>query len=179
MSSLRIFGIVPESIADGYGLRYTIFTQGCTHCCEGCHNETSWPQDGGEERDTAEIEVDFLGNPLLRGITLSGGEPFLQPAPLIELAKAAKGRGLDVWAWSGWTYEELLASENPEVLELLALCDVIVDGRFILAERSLALEWRGSKNQRVIDLVKTRVQGEIVHYERPSYATEFTVPKWG
>ena len=117
-------------------------------------------------------------NPLTSGLTLSGGEPFLQAAELIPVAKAARQRGFDVWAWSGWTIDELLTSEDESKIELLKLCDVLVDGRFVLAKRSLALEWRGSSNQRVLDVKKSIAAGEGVWYSPPSSILDaFKIPK--
>ena len=117
-------------------------------------------------------------NPLTDGLTLSGGEPFMQASELIPVAKAAREKGFNIWAWSGWTIDELLASGDEAKIELLKLCDVLVDGRFVLAKRSLALEWRGSSNQRVLDVKKSITAGEGVWYSPPSSILDaFTIPK--
>ena len=147
---MRIAGIVNDSIVDGPGIRMTIFVQGCPHHCPGCHNPQSHDFAGGQEMDTADIIERMDSNPLLDGITLSGGEPFEQCEGCMILAKAAHERGLNVWAYSGYTLERLM--EIPEKKQLLKECDVLVDGPFILAERSLNLRFRGSKNQRIIEL---------------------------
>jgi len=147
---MRIAGIVNDSIVDGPGIRMTIFVQGCPHHCPGCHNPQSHDFAGGQEMDTADIIERMDSNPLLDGITLSGGEPFEQCEGCMILAKAARERGLNVWAYSGYTLERLM--EIPEKKQLLKECDVLVDGPFILAERSLNLRFRGSKNQRIIEL---------------------------
>lgn len=149
---IRIAGTVSDSIVDGPGIRYTIFTQGCPHHCEGCHNPQTHDFDGGKWADTEKLTEELDDNPLLDGITLSGGEPFSQAEACLELAKAAKDRGMTVWAYSGYTFEKLM--EDEEKAALVKMCDVLVDGPFVLAERSLELGWRGSRNQRVIDVPK-------------------------
>jgi anaerobic ribonucleoside-triphosphate reductase activating protein len=105
----------------------------------------------------------MLGNPLTDGVTLSGGEPFAQAADCAEIARAAHGAGLNVWAYSGWTFEELLA--RPDAAELLRETDVLIDGRFVLAERTMLTRWRGSRNQRVIDVPKSLAVGAAVERE--------------
>ena len=162
-NKIRIAGLTDDSIVDGKGFRFVIFTQGCLHHCKGCHNPETWAMDGGNIMNIEEIEEKIARNGLLDGITFSGGDPFYQPKPCAELAKWAKSRGLNVWAYTGFLYEELL--EMPEVKEFLDLVDVLIDGPFILEEKSLLLNFRGSKNQRVIDLNETRNQNKIVLLE--------------
>lgn len=164
---IRIAGTVNDSIVDGPGLRFTVFTQGCPHACPGCHNPDTHDPQGGHDADTDDLIAKMKKNPLLDGLTLSGGEPFVQPAPCIVLAQAARAQGLSVWAYSGFTYEELLAHPDPQVQELLLLCDVLVDGRFELEQRSLELRFRGSRNQRLIDLPATRAAGQVVCWAPP------------
>lgn len=149
---IRIAGVIPESIVDGEGIRYAIFMQGCLRHCEGCHNPATHPLDGGKIVDTDELIAAIKKNPLLSGITLTGGEPLLQISPAIELAKATKNLGLNVWCYTGYTLEEI----PPAAQELLKFVDVLVDGPFILAQRDLELDFRGSSNQRVIDLNEWR-----------------------
>ena len=151
---IRIAGIVDDSIVDGEGVRLTVFTQGCPHHCHGCHNPQTWSLDGGHEIDTEEIVQKLKANPLLSGITFSGGEPFLQPAPLTELARAAHKLGLDVWSYTGFTLEEL--EKRTDVQQLLNEVDVLVDGPYVEALRDLTLRFRGSSNQRIIDLNELR-----------------------
>ena len=169
--TMRIYGIVTDSIVDGPGYRTAIFTQGCPHHCPGCHNPESHDPDGGTEWTLDAVEAKFTGNPLLDGITLSGGEPFQQPAACAELARRAHAKGLNVWTFSGYLYEKLLemAQGNPAVADLLQQTDVLVDGPFLLGERSLELLYKGSKNQRTIDLNKTRAEGTIVLYTQPEW----------
>ena len=151
---LRIAGIVDDSIVDGEGVRLTVFTQGCPHHCHGCHNPQTWNLDGGHEIDTEEIVEKLKENPLLSGITFSGGEPFLQPAPLTELAQAAHKLGLDVWSYTGFTLEEL--EKRTDAQQLLNEVDVLVDGPYVEALRDLTFQFRGSSNQRIIDLNELR-----------------------
>ena len=150
--NMRIAGIVNDSIVDGPGLRLAIFAQGCPHHCPGCHNPESHDFAGGSDMDTEKIIARMDANPLLDGITLTGGEPFEQPDACRILADAAHARGLNVWAYSGYTFEHLCAV--PEKRRLLEACDVLVDGPFLLEERSLDLRFRGSKNQRVLKVAE-------------------------
>ena len=169
--TLRLFGLVTDSIVDGPGYRVSVFTQGCPHGCPGCHNPESHPVEGGTVWTLDDIEKKFVGNPLLSGVTLSGGEPFLQAAACAELARRAHAKGLDVWTYSGFTYEQLLhkAETDEGVRALLQETDVLVDGPFVLAERSLELMYCGSRNQRLIDLARTRVNGQLTLYTSPEW----------
>lgn len=149
--NIRIAGMVNDSIVDGAGLRFTVFTQGCPHHCAGCHNPQTHDFSGGKDIDTEEIIQTFRKNPLLDGITLSGGEPFCQSEACLQLAEAAHAAGLNVWAYSGYTFEELLAGK-AEWKRLLEEVDVLVDGPFLLEKRTLECRFRGSSNQRLIDV---------------------------
>ena len=159
---MRIAGIVQDSIVDGPGFRFVVFTQGCGLRCEGCHNPATWDVDGGDDISVDKLIEEMLSNPLTDGLTLSGGEPFMQAAECVKLAAAARSKGLDVWAYTGYTFEELVekAKTEPSVAELLELTDVLVDGPFTLAERTLSLRWRGSKNQRVLDVPESLKTGQ-------------------
>ena len=150
---MRIAGTIQDSIVDGPGLRFVVFAQGCEFRCEGCHNPETWDTGGGSEVTVEELIGEMRRNPLTDGLTLSGGEPFLQAGECAELAAAARRDGLNVWVFTGYTFEELLAKAKTETKteKLLEQTDVIVDGRFIIAERTLQLLWRGSKNQRLLD----------------------------
>ncbi|MCL2562633.1 MAG: anaerobic ribonucleoside-triphosphate reductase activating protein [Oscillospiraceae bacterium] len=145
---MRIRNTIHDSIVDGPGLRYVVFTQGCPHRCPGCHNPETHDPNSGQEVAVEAIIADMLNNPLTDGLTLTGGEPFLQAEDCAVLARAAHDAGLNVWCYSGWTLEELQAMPETEVL--LREIDVLVDGPYIEAQRSLTLNWRGSENQRVI-----------------------------
>ena len=169
--TLRLYGLVTDSIVDGPGFRTAIFTQGCPHACPGCHNPESHPMEGGTVWTLDEIEKRFAGNPLLTGITLTGGDPFVQPGGCAELARRAHVRGLTVWTYTGYTYGRLLemADTDADVAGLLAATDVLVDGPFLLTERSLELEFCGSRNQRVIDLNRTRALGSLILYSAEAW----------
>lgn len=165
--TIRLHGLASESIVDGIGYRAAVFTQGCPHRCEGCHNPESHDPNGGTAWTLDDVEKKFTGDPLLDGITLSGGEPFAQAAECAELARRAHARKLSVWTYSGYTLEQLdgMSERDADVKALLDETDVLVDGPFILRERTLALDFRGSMNQRVIDMQKTRAAGEITLWE--------------
>lgn len=161
---IQIAGIMQDSIVDGPGLRFVLFTQGCPHKCEGCHNPATHDPNGGKSDDTDNIIKNMLSNPLTDGLTLSGGEPFRQPAACSEIAKAAHENGLNVWSYTGYTFEKLfeMSKSDPDIRALLDETDVLVDGPFILAERTLSLPWRGSKNQRLIDVAKSLSVGTAI-----------------
>ena len=160
---IRLFGTVDDSIVDGPGLRYTIFTQGCFHNCSGCHNPKSHDINGGYLKDIQDILSEITANPLLDGITLSGGEPMLQVKPLIEICKGVKAMGLNIVVYSGFTYEEILKDAKKK--ELLQLCDMLIDGKFEQDKKSLALLYRGSANQRLINVQESLKQGKVIEYQ--------------
>lgn len=166
---ISLSGVTGDSIVDGPGLRLTIFTQGCLHHCPGCHNPQTHDPEGGSWADTEDILAAAAENPLLDGITLSGGDPFLQPVPCLALAEGAHKIGLNVWTYTGYTWEALLEENDAEKLALLKETDVLVDGSFLLAERSLELRFCGSRNQRLIDVKKSLAEGKVVLWEEPSY----------
>lgn len=161
---IRISGTVSESIVDGPGLRYVVFTQGCPHNCEGCHNPGTHDFSGGKVVDTNELFEECTSDPLNKGVTFSGGEPFCQPEALYELGMRFKERGYHLMCYSGWTFEELLEKGKHEefVQKLLSILDVLVDGRFILSRRTLSLPFRGSDNQRIIDVGQSLQKNIIV-----------------
>ena len=166
---ISLSGVTGDSIVDGPGLRLTIFTQGCLHHCPGCHNPQTHDPEGGSWADTEDILAAAAENPLLDGITLSGGDPFMQPVPCLALAEGAHKIGLNVWTYTGYTWEALLEENDAEKLALLKETDVLVDGPFLLAERSLELRFCGSRNQRLIDVKKSLAEGKVVLWEEPSY----------
>lgn len=161
---IRIAGLVNDSIVDGPGFRLAVFTQGCPHNCPGCHNPETHDFNGGKSDSTEHIINVMCGNPLLDGVTFTGGDPFCQPAACCEIAKAARQHGLNVWAYSGWTYEQLLekAKTDTALKEFLQNVDVLVDGPFVLSQRTLELRFRGSKNQRLINVPESLKNGIIV-----------------
>ena len=161
---LRISGLVNDSIVDGPGMRFTIFTQGCPHHCPGCHNPQTHDFEGGTLITAEELLKKLRRNPLLSGVALSGGEPFCQAAFFPPFLDAVHKMGLNVFAYSGYTFEELFARSQSDsaTREMLARCDVLVDGPFLLAERDLTLRFRGSRNQRVLDVARSLSEGRAV-----------------
>ena len=173
---MRIANITRDSIVDGPGLRLTIFTQGCPHGCPGCHNPDTHDPKGGREYALETLVQELQSARLLEGITLSGGEPFLQAAACASLAREAHARGLTVWTYTGYRYEALKQAENADWEALLAQTDVLVDGLFVESQQSYALPFRGSKNQRVILLRQTEARGQITLWQTDDGLDHFTVP---
>ena len=167
--NIRIAGIVRDSIVDGPGLRMTIFVQGCNHHCVGCHNPKTHDPNGGKKWTTGtlglEITKEHRKNPLFTGLTISGGEPFDQAEACCYLAKVAHMYGVDVWVYTGYTFDELRQSKDAGINNLLVSTDVIVDGPFDISKRSLELKYRGSSNQRLIDVKKSIDANEVVLWE--------------
>lgn len=153
---VRIADIVPESYVDGADIRYAIFMQGCLHDCFECQNPETHNLHGGHLVDTEDIISQFKRNRLLNGITLTGGDPFYQEAAAAELAEAAQNVGLNVWCYTGFNYEDVADAY------LLNFVDVLVDGKFILDQRDLTLAFRGSANQRIIDIPESRRLNTII-----------------
>jgi anaerobic ribonucleoside-triphosphate reductase activating protein len=164
MASIKIAGTVNDSVVDGEGYRFTIFTQGCPHDCIGCHNPQTHDFDGGRVEDTEDILKVVLDNPLLQGVTFSGGEPFCQPAPLADLARRLHEHHLDVWCYTGYTMDQLLQG-TPQQLELLKELDVLVDGPYQEWKRDISLSFRGSSNQRIIDVQESLRKNQIILYD--------------
>jgi anaerobic ribonucleoside-triphosphate reductase activating protein len=161
---LRLFGEVKESITDGPGLRYAVFTQGCPHYCPGCHNPESHSFTDGYLISEVALTERILSDPLLDGVTFSGGEPFMQAKELASVASTVKEKGLSVIVYSGYTFEELmeLSAVRAGYMDLLKNTDILIDGRFEAGKKSHDLRFRGSTNQRAIDILKTLEKGEIV-----------------
>lgn len=159
--TIRLYGTVNDSIVDGPGLRYVVFTQGCPHHCLGCHNPDSHDIKGGYDQDIFHLLKEIDDNPLLEGVTISGGEPFIQPRPLIEFVKEIKKRHLHVMIYSGYTFEEILSMGEQE-RNLLAMCDTLVDGRFDNTLKSLSLQYKGSSNQRIIDINASLKNNKVI-----------------
>ena len=153
-SKLRLSGIVEESIVDGPGLRFVVFTQGCPHHCPGCHNPQTHSFTDGYLEDIQQIYNQYQENPLLSGITFSGGEPFCQPEPLAKLGRMIHQTGGHIITYTGYVYEELLrmSQSTPAIRDLLEVTDQLIDGPYIQSLRDLTLPFRGSSNQRIITL---------------------------
>lgn len=161
--NLRIAGTVNDSIVDGPGMRFTVFTQGCPHKCEGCHNPQTHDFNGGFIADTDEIIEQIKENPLLDGVTFSGGEPFCQAEILAETGKTIKSLGLDIVTYTGYTFEELFEKrEKNHWGELLEVTDILIDGKFVLSLKDWNSKFRGSSNQRIIDCQESLKQGKAV-----------------
>jgi len=164
---IRIAGTVEDSIVDGPGLRFVVFTQGCPHRCDGCHNPETHDFAGGKVTTTDALFEQCMENPLCSGVTFSGGEPFCQAEALYELGSRFKSAGKHLMCYSGWTFEELLAKAQREesVGKLLSIADVLVDGKFDISKRSLSLQYRGSSNQRLINVQESLKTGTTVVYD--------------
>ncbi len=161
---MRIAGFVEESIVDGPGFRIVIFFQGCAHHCYGCHNPETWDFEGGKEVSFDLIKKIIDDNPYADGITLSGGDPLYQIDASTEIAEYAKSKGLDVILYTGFLFEEVLemTKANQRLKDLLNNVDTLIDGPFILEQRHLSLKFRGSSNQRIIDVKKSLMQNKTV-----------------
>ena len=161
---IRVAGLVGESIVDGPGLRFAVFAQGCAHSCPGCHNPHTHDPEGGRLEQVENIIEQIAKNPLLDGVTLTGGEPFLQAKELLPIAKYANENRLDLLIYTGHLWEDIIAENNPEAMALLACADIMIDGRFELAKRRLSMPYKGSENQRIINVRKSLEQGRVVVY---------------
>ena len=168
MKTLRLAGVMRESIVDGPGIRMTVFGQGCPHHCKGCHNPETHDPNGGYLSHPENILKAIAQNPLLQGVTFSGGEPFFQAEEFAELGAEIKKRGLHITTYSGYTFEQIMSgieAGKPGWKELLSVTDMLVDGKFVLEEKSLNLLFRGSKNQRLINVPNSLEAKEAVLWD--------------
>ncbi|MEG1972494.1 MAG: anaerobic ribonucleoside-triphosphate reductase activating protein [Oscillospiraceae bacterium] len=162
MEKINICGFNKNSITDGPGLRFVVFCQGCIHHCEGCHNPQTHEFGTGTDYTVQEIYDMVKQNPIAKGVTFSGGEPFCQPTGFVALAKLLKADGYELAAYTGFTVEELMADKNSDRYKLLELLDILVDGKFILAQKSFDLKFKGSANQRTLDVPESIKQDTAV-----------------
>lgn len=170
---MRVAQIYNESVVDGTGWRMAIFFQGCNHNCKGCHNPESHDFNGGKEISKeqliAKIQEQIDENPLLDGVTLSGGDPFFQSEDMIDICKFIHSKDLSIWAYTGFTYEQLINKSDKRVtdsmVEMLHNIDVLVDGRFVLEERSLEERFKGSLNQRIIDVQASLKNNRVIELQ--------------
>ena len=169
---LNLSGIVSDSIVDGPGIRTTIFCQGCPHHCEGCHNPETWDFGCGTDMEEETLLEIVQSNPLCRGVTFSGGEPFAQAAGFARLARLLKETGYEVASYTGYTFEELLAGSEDQKA-LLQTIDILIDGPFLLAEKSLEVPFRGSKNQRILDVKQSLLHGKAVQTTAKRWLGEY------
>ena len=169
---LNLSGIVSDSIVDGPGIRTTVFSQGCPHQCPGCHNPETWAFGCGTDLSEEAIVDIVRSNPLCRGVTFSGGEPFAQPEGFAKLAGLLKEKGYEVASYTGDTFEELL-SGSEEQRQLLAQLDILIDGPFLMAQRSLEIAFRGSRNQRILDVRKSLAEGRAVETTSKRWLGEY------
>ena len=169
---LELADIVTDSIVDGPGIRTTVFCQGCPHHCQGCHNPETWEFGCGTPMEEERIFEIIRRNPLCRGVTFSGGEPFAQPEGFAKLAKLLKAAGYEVASYSGYTFEQLLRG-TPGQRELLENIDVLIDGPYLEAERSLELNFRGSRNQRILNVPASLNAGQAVLETSPRWLGEY------
>ena len=187
---IQICGIIRQSIVDGPGIRFVVFTQGCPHHCPDCHNPQSWPMEGGTFVTADRLLQEIRKNPTIQGLTLSGGEPTLQCEELLPLVREVKKLGLDVVTFSGYTFEQLqkrCGLEGPDhgqetegeaaLRELLHLTDILVDGPYLKEQRDLSLQYRGSKNQRLLDCSASLEAGKAVLWEEEGWKDLPQVPK--
>ena len=169
---LDLSGIVSDSIVDGPGIRTTIFSQGCPHHCPGCHNPETWDFGCGTQVPVEAIVDIVKSNPLCRGITFSGGEPFAQAAGFAKLAVLLKAKGYEVASYSGYTFEELLEGSEDQK-KLLEAIDILIDGPFLQAQKSLEIAFRGSRNQRILDVKKSLAEGRAVETTSKRWLGEY------
>ena len=169
---LNLSGLVSDSIVDGPGIRTTIFSQGCPHHCPGCHNPETWDFGCGTDMEVERLVDIVRSNPLCRGVTFSGGEPFAQPEGFAKLARLLKEKGYEVASYTGYTFEELLTGSEGQK-QLLQTLDILIDGPFLQAEKSLEIAFRGSRNQRILDVPKSLAAGEAVQTTSKRWLGEY------
>lgn len=163
---MKLAGVIKESIVDGPGIRFVIFSQGCPHNCRGCHNPATHSFEDGFTVEFQKILDEIDKNPLLKGVTFSGGEPFCQARKFADLAKLIKTRGLDIVTYTGYTFEQIRDSftNNKDWEDLLKYTDILIDGPFDEMQKDLMMKFRGSKNQRILDVKKSLELDYAVNY---------------
>lgn len=162
---IQIAGFLDNSLVNGQGLRSVVFVSGCNHACPGCHNKPMQDFNYGDRVDISEVFSRIKQNiPIIRGVTFSGGEPFEQPKALTVLADQIKAEGLDIWCYTGYTFEEILESSDPNKIKLLYKVDVLIDGKFRKDLMEGASKYTGSKNQRIIDVKESLKNKKVVKW---------------
>ena len=160
--------IQTDSIVDGEGIRSVIWFQGCSHNCEGCHNPETHDFNGGFEKSVEELKEDIKSLEFQTGVTFSGGDPMMQIEALEELAKCVKENGMNVWCYTGFTFEQILelGKKNEHYMEALKYIDCLVDGKFMIGFKSFSAVFRGSSNQRIIDVQKSLKENKVICVEK-------------
>lgn len=163
MTEVRVAGMKKHSSVNGPGIRFVVFMQGCPHHCPGCQNPETHDMEGGILTDTEEVLVEISGTKYLDGVTISGGDPMAQPEALYEISRGARDMHLGVWVYTGWTYEQIMAGQaGQSAIRALRYVDVLVDGKYIEARSDANSIWRGSSNQRLIDVQESLRMGRVV-----------------
>jgi len=159
---IRVQDITYSSAVDGTGFRDVLFVNYCPHRCEGCHNQQTWEIENGKDMTVNEV-YECLTKSSITNVTFSGGEPFCQPKALKKLAEMIKNAGKTIWVYSGYTFEQLMDDDDKKAL--LLQCDVLVDGRYVEKEAKLNMRFKGSENQRIIDVKKSTEQNKVVLFD--------------
>ncbi|MNB89910.1 Pyruvate formate-lyase 1-activating enzyme [compost metagenome] len=164
---MNICGYIPESVNEGIGLRAVIFISGCKHKCPGCHNQSSWDFDYGTEfteEEQLRIIDEIKENQLLDGVTICGGDPFFSSKEVVLFLKKLKEHvpNINIWTYTGFKYEDIIRLNRKDMMELLLETDVLIDGKYIEELRDLTLAFRGSKNQKVIDVKRSLMENKII-----------------
>lgn len=167
---VRAAGILYESLVNGPGLRRVIFAQGCKHNCEGCFNPHTHSFEQGQLMDMDEILKSIKDNPIISGVTFSGGDPFEQGDKFAYMAKKIKEFGINIWCYTGYTFEQIIENKNcnPGWEDLIKYLDVLVDGKFQQDKMCLDIKYRGSSNQRIIDIQKSLKEQKVITIEYDS-----------
>lgn len=168
-----------DSIVDGEGIRTVLWTQGCSHNCLGCHNPETHSFDEGYIVDTEDIKKELKEIKYQDGLTLSGGDPLMQADACLDITKFVKTLNWNVWCYTGFTFEQLLqlSKRNSKIMELLQNIDVLIDGKFILEEKSMDLQYRGSRNQRLIDVQKSLKENKVIVIEKYMQNKNYSLAK--
>lgn len=166
---MNICGYIPESINEGIGLRAVVFISGCRHGCPGCFSPHTWSFQAGEpftKRRQEELLAEMAANPLLEGLTIAGGDPFFSADEVADFVECVRIRlpHFSIWAYTGYTWEQLFSEPN-KYLKLLSVCDVLIDGRFVQELRDVSLRYRGSSNQRLIDVPASLIQQQAIDWK--------------
>lgn len=167
INTVRLSGIIYESLTNGPGMRRVLFAQGCKHDCKECFNPHTHDFEGGQVFQIKELVDDVNKNPLIKGVTFSGGDPLEQGESFAKIAKELKNLNKNIWCYTGYTFEYILENKNKRAgwNELLNNIDVIVDGKFDIDKKDEKLKYRGSSNQRIIDVQKSLKENKVIEFK--------------